>query len=65
MKRCQSIQETLLSAGFVINGENFVRHDVVIHAGEIAGYSVDGFIEKAKRRGWIEKGPEMRELKFW
>lgn len=55
MKKGASIQETLLNIGFIINGENFVRHDIVIPFDEIIGYSVDSFLEKAKRRGWIQE----------
>ena len=54
MKKLDSIQETLLEMGFVINGENFVKHDITIPFKEING-TVDSFLEEAKRRGWIQE----------
>ena len=46
MKKFESIQEVLLSSGFIINGDNFVCGDVVIPASELRGHTVDSFVTK-------------------
>ena len=62
MKKAESIQETLLNFGFIINGENYVCNDVVIPATEAIGHSVDSFLEKMRRRGWLVDGKVATEV---
>ena len=58
MKRKDSIQETLVeNYGFMIKDNAFVKDgymgEVSIPFDEMIGHSVDSFLEKAKRRGWL------------
>lgn len=62
MKKAESIQEVLFNLDFIINGESFVCGDVVIHVSELQGHSVDSFLEKMRRRGWLVDGKVATEI---
>ena len=50
----QSIQGWLLSEGFKIEGDHFVKGDVKIPFTEIIGHSLHSFQTKAFRQGWAQ-----------
>jgi hypothetical protein len=60
MKRKDSIQETLVDHyGFTIKGDTFVKDgymgEISIPFNEVIGHTVGSFLEKAKRRGWLQE----------
>lgn len=59
MKKLDSVQQTLIDMGFVIDekNENYVLGEVAIPAVEIIGHTVGSFLEKGKRRGWLHQEP--------